>query len=149
MLTSGLLFLCFCCWNGDTDFRVNEIASSFRDILYNFKNLLYLLYRQDIGRPYDVIMPFGFFGIAARVLIFLGVFLLVIRLILALWKRQTTLLWTIFIQLTGALLLGLLFTVGIDWEHIDRNKIYVIYYTDAEKFDGFALLPYRDWYVAY
>ena len=27
-----------------TDFRVNEIASSFRDILYNFKNLLYLLY---------------------------------------------------------------------------------------------------------
>ena len=26
-----------------TDFRVNEIASSFRDILYNFKNLLYLL----------------------------------------------------------------------------------------------------------
>lgn len=43
-----------------TDFRVNEIASSFRDILYNFKNLLYLLYRQDIGRPYDVIMPFGF-----------------------------------------------------------------------------------------
>ena len=57
-----------------TDFRVNEIASSFRDILYNFKNLLYLLYRQDIGRPYDVIMPFGFFGITARVLIFLGVF---------------------------------------------------------------------------
>jgi len=39
-----------------------------------------------------VIMPFGFFGITARVLIFLGVFLLVIRLILALQKRQTTLL---------------------------------------------------------
>lgn len=271
-----------------TDFRVNEIASSFRDILYNFKNLLYLLYRQDIGRPYDVIMPFGFFGITARVLIFLGVFLLVIRLILALQKRQTTLLWMIFFQLTGALLLGLLvtvgmtqinciyiplvlcgalcvssltdflgkkvnfygkiavsillaalllgenvqfekayftsykelvsayfqegseeavqkameiaaesgreieiedaikypsvllygeidaaeylanrnlsdappkpesflgkgirFTMGIDWEHIDRNKIYIIYYTDAEKFDGFALLPCRDWYVAY
>lgn len=271
-----------------TDFRVNEIASSFRDILYNFKNLLYLLYRQDIGRPYDVIMPFGFFGITARVLIFLGVFLLVIRLILALQKRQTTLLWMIFFQLTGALLLGLLvtvgmtqinciyiplvlcgalcvssltdflgkkvnfygkiavsillaalllgenvqfekayftsykelvsayfqegseetvqkameiaaesgreieiedaikypsvllygeidaaeylanrnlsdappkpkdflgkgirFTMGIDWEHIDRNKIYIIYYTDAEKFDGFTLLPCRDWYVAY
>lgn len=96
-----------------TDFRVNEIASSFRDILYNFKNLLYLLYRQDIGRPYDVIMPFGFFGITARVLIFLGVFLLVIRLILALQKRQTTLLWMIFFQLTGALLLGLLVTVGM------------------------------------
>ena len=41
------------------------------------------------------------------------------------------------------------FTMGIDWEHIDRNKIYIIYYTDAEKFDGFALLPCRDWYVAY
>ena len=271
-----------------TDFRVNEIASSFRDILYNFKNLLYLLYRQDIGRPYDVIMPFGFFGITARVLIFLGVFLLVVRLILALQKRQTTLLWMIFFQLTGALLLGLLvtvgmtqinciyiplvlcgalcvssltdflgkkvnfygkiavsillaalllgenvqfekayftsykelvsayfqegseeavqkameiaaesgreieiedaikypsvllygeidaaeylanrnlsdappkpkdflgkgirFTMGIDWERIDRNKIYIIYYTDAEKFDGFTLLPCRDWYVAY
>ena len=36
-----------------------------------------------------------------------------------------------------------------DWEHIDRNKIYIIYYTDAEKFDGFTLLPCRDWYVAY
>lgn len=43
-----------------TDFRVNEIASSFQEILSNFRNLLYLLYRQDIGRPYDVIMPFGF-----------------------------------------------------------------------------------------
>ena len=271
-----------------TDFRVNEIASSFQEILSNFRNLLYLLYRQDIGRPYDVIMPFGFFGIVARIFIFMGVFLLVFRLILALWKRQTTLLWMIFIQLTGALLLGLLisvgmtqinciyiplvmcgalcissatdfiakktnlrwkmvasilltvlllgenlqfektyfasykelvsgyfqegseeavqkameiaaesgreieiedsikypsvllygeidaaeyladrtlseappkpesflgkgiqFTMGIDWEHIDRNKIYIIYYTDAEKFDGFTLLPYRDWYVAY
>ena len=271
-----------------TDFRVNEIASSFQEILSNFRNLLYLLYRQDIGRPYDVIMPFGFFGVVARIFIFMGVFLLVFRLILALWKRQTTLLWMIFIQLTGALLLGLLisvgmtqinciyiplvmcgalcissatdfiakktnlrwkmvasilltvlllgenlqfektyfasykelvsgyfqegseeavqkameiaaesgreieiedaikypsvllygeidaaeyladrtlseappkpesflgkgiqFTMGIDWEHIDRNKIYIIYYTDAEKFDGFTLLPYRDWYVAY
>lgn len=44
---------------------------------------------------------------------------------------------------------GIQFTMGIDWEHIDRNKIYIIYYTDAEKFDGFTLLPYRDWYVAY
>ena len=43
---------------------------------------------------------------------------------------------------------GIRFTMGIDWEHIDRNKIYIIYYTDAEKFDGFALLPCRDWYVA-
>lgn len=44
---------------------------------------------------------------------------------------------------------GIRFTMGIDWEHIDRNKIYIIYYTDAEKFDGFTLLPCRDWYVAY
>ena len=44
---------------------------------------------------------------------------------------------------------GVQFTMGIDWEHIDRNKIYIIYYIDAEKFDGFTLLPYRDWYVAY
>lgn len=78
-----------------TDFRVNEIAFSFQEILSNFRNLLYLLYRQDIGRPYDVIMPFGFFGIVARIFIFMGVFLLVFRLILALWKRQTTLLWMI------------------------------------------------------
>ena len=35
---------------------------------------------------------------------------------------------------------GIRFTMGIDWEHIDRNKIYIIYYTDAEKFDGFTLL---------
>ena len=245
-----------------TDFRVNEIATSFQEILSNFRNLLYLLYHQDIGRPYDVIMPFGFFGIVARIFIFMGVFLLVFRLILALWKRQTTLLWMIFIQLTGALCIssatdfiakkislrwkmvasillmvfllgenlqfektyftsykelvsgyfqegseeavqksmeiaaesgreieiedaikypsvllygeidaaeyladrtlseappkpesflgkGIQFTMGIDWEHIDRNKIYIIYYTDAEKFDGFTLLPYRDWYVAY
>ena len=271
-----------------TDFRVNEIASSFSDILYNFKNLLYLLYRQDVGRPYDVIMPFGFFGVIARVFIFLGVFWLVACLIRALWKRQTTLLWMIFIQLTGALLLGLLVTVGmtqinciylplvmcgalclssltefisgktnvygkvavsilvagllvgengmfekayftsykelvsayfqegseeavqkameiagdsgrdieiedaikypsvllygeidaaeylenrilseappkpsdfwgkgihfimgIDRENVDRDKVYVIYYTDADKFDGFTLLPYQNWYVAY
>lgn len=44
---------------------------------------------------------------------------------------------------------GIQFTMGIDWEHIDRNKIYIIYYTNAEKFDGFTFLPYRDWYVAY
>ena len=30
-----------------------------------------------------------------------------------------------------------------------RNKIYIIYYTDAEKCDGFTFLPYRNWYVAY
>ncbi len=96
-----------------TDFRVNEIASSFQEIFSNFRNLLYLLYRQDIGRPYDVIMPFGFFGKLARVFIFLGVFLLVFRLIRALWKRQTILLWMIFIQLTGALLLGLLISAGM------------------------------------
>ena len=271
-----------------TDFRVNEIASSFHEILSNFKNLLYLLYRQDIGRPYDVIMPFGFFGVVARVFIFLGVFLLLFRLITALWKRKNTLLWMIFFQLTGALLLGLMisvgmtqinciyiplvmcgalcvstatdfiakkagsrwnriasilltvlllgenlqfektyftsykelvggyfqegseeavrkameiaedsgcdieiedaikypsvllygeidaaeyladrilsnvppkpesflgkgirFTMGIDWDHIDSGKVYVIYYTDAEKFDGFTLLPCLNWYVAY
>lgn len=44
---------------------------------------------------------------------------------------------------------GIRFTMGIDWEHIDSNKIYIIYYTDAEKFDGFTLLLYKDWYVAW
>lgn len=269
-----------------TDFRANEIASSFRDVLYNFKNLLYLLYRQDIGRPYDVIMPYGFFGVIERGLVFLGVFMLIGLLVKALWKREASLLWMIFIQLTGALILGLMvtvgmtqinciyiplvmcgalcistltefisakmnlhlkvvisilvvglllgenmlfereyftsykelvsayfqegseeavqkameiakesgreieiedaikypsvllygeidaaeyladrtlsdappkpknfqgkgitFTMGIDWDHIDKNKIYVIYCTDADKFEGFTLLPYRDWYV--
>ena len=44
---------------------------------------------------------------------------------------------------------GIRFTMGIDWEHIDSGKVYVIYYTDAEKFDGFTLLPCLNWYVAY
>lgn len=28
----------------------------------------------DIGRPYDVIMSFGFFGIVARIFIFMGAY---------------------------------------------------------------------------
>ncbi len=94
-------------------FRGNELAHSLHDLLSNFKNLLYLFYHQDVGRVYDVIMPYGFFYGIGRIFIIIGIFILIFYIGKSFLKKEFSYLFFLFVQLVGAFLVGLLLPVNI------------------------------------
>lgn len=96
-----------------TQFRSNELAHSLGQVWQNIKNVGYLLKNQDVGRPYDVIMPYGFFYDLGRVLIVIGTIVVVMRLYKALRSRTFAYEWFIIVQLVGAAIIGCLINVNM------------------------------------
>lgn len=96
-----------------TSFRGNELVHSLGDVFRNFKNLLYLFYHQDVGRVYDVIMPYGFFYEIGRLFILIGIPVLLFRTGRAFIKKEFALDTLLLIQLIGAGIVGLLIQVNI------------------------------------
>ncbi len=96
-----------------TAFRSSELASSPAAILSNIRNVLYLLKNQDIGRPYDVIMPFGFFYDIGRIFIVIGAMVVLIRSFLHLKRKTFSYEIFILIQLMGAGLVACLVSVNM------------------------------------
>lgn len=96
-----------------TTFRGSELAHSFQDILSNIRNMLYLFYHQNVGRPFDVIMPYGFFYNIGRFFIAIGVIALLYRIISSFRQRKFNASFLLFVQLIGAGIVGMLVTVSM------------------------------------
>ena len=43
---------------------------------------------------------------------------------------------------------GVTFYIGIDYENISNDRIYVLYFTDLEYFQDYKLTAYHEWYAA-
>lgn len=96
-----------------TLFRSDELAHSLSDIWKNIRNVLYLLWHQDVGRPYDVIMPYGFFYNIGRVFSLIGVLVTIVQTVSSVIRRKFTYLFFITVQLLGAGIVGCLITVNM------------------------------------
>jgi hypothetical protein len=96
-----------------TLFRGGELADSLPKVLANFKNMLYLFYHQDVGRPYDVIMPYGFFYDIGRVFIFIGILGVLGFSVRSIVKKEFSHTVILLIQLIGAGIVGLLISVNM------------------------------------
>lgn len=96
-----------------TSFRSNELAHSFSQIWENIKNLGYLLKNQDVGRAYDVIMPYGFFYDIGRVFAAIGVVAVIIRFVKKCLKKEFSFEWFLLVQLFGAAIVACLVTVNM------------------------------------
>lgn len=94
-----------------TLFRANELAHSLGQVWANIRNLGYLLKNQDVGRPYDVIMPYGFFYDVGRVLIVIGTAVMLIRLMKGLKGQSFAYEWFLLVQLMAAAVVACLITV--------------------------------------
>lgn len=96
-----------------TLFRGNELAHSFQDIVANLKNTLYFFYYQDVGRPFDVIMPYGLFYDIGRIFILIGIFVVLWKTVEAFRKKAFSPSFFLLTQLIGAGIIGLLISVSI------------------------------------
>ena len=96
-----------------TMFRDHELAHSFSDVISNLKNLLYLFYHQDVGRPYDVIMPYGFFYDIGRFFIFFGILFVLLDCCNAFVYKRFSWSVLILIQLIGAAIVALTIPVNM------------------------------------
>ena len=98
-----------------TKFRGNELAHSLQDVIDHYKKFLYLMRYQDVSRPYDVIMPYGFFYSTGVFFILIGLSASFVGAMKALFCDKSSrfsgyvLLW---IQLLGAFLLAGMIPVG-------------------------------------
>ncbi len=96
-----------------TSFRSGELATSFTEILANLRNFLSLLIKQDVGRPYDVIMPYGFFYDIGRFFILIGVIVVCIKSIISIAKKTFSYEVFLLIQLIGAGIVACFVTVNM------------------------------------
>jgi hypothetical protein len=96
-----------------TLFRSGELAHSLSEMVSNFKNMLYLFYHQDVGRPYDVIMPYGFFYNIGRAFIIIGVLGMIAGCVRSIVTKKFSYLCILMIQLIGAGIVGLLISVNM------------------------------------
>jgi 4-amino-4-deoxy-L-arabinose transferase-like glycosyltransferase len=89
-----------------TAFRSGELAISLSGIWQNIRQTLYFLKNQDVGMPYDVIMPYGIFYRIGWFFNFLGLAWLLIHLVKAFRRRTFAYEWFVLAQLIGAGLIG-------------------------------------------
>ena len=69
-------------------YRGGEIAFDLRNMLSNLRTALSLLWNQNTGAPYDVLLPWGMFYDIGRVFIVIGALALSVKVLRGLWKRQ-------------------------------------------------------------
>lgn len=82
-------------------YRGGEIATNPGQMWSNLRTALSLLWHQNTGAPYDVLLPWGLFYDIGRFFIVIGALALTARVVRGLWKREyagETFLW---IQLAG------------------------------------------------
>lgn len=91
-------------------YRGGEIAFTFDRMWSNLRTALSLLWHQNTGAPYDVLLPWGLFYDIGRVFIVIGVIALTVKVFSGLFKRKYTPETFLFIQLLGGGLVCLLVT---------------------------------------
>ena len=91
-------------------YRGGEVASSFTQMWSNLRRALSLLWHQNIGAPYDILLPWGLFYDIGRVFIVTGAICMTVRVVRGLWKRKYTGETFLYIQLIGGGVLALFVT---------------------------------------
>lgn len=91
-------------------YRGGEIAFDLRNMWLNLRTALSLLWNQNTGAPYDVLLPWGLFYDIGRVFIVIGAIALSVRVVRSLWRREYTGETFLWIQLLGGGVVCLLVT---------------------------------------
>lgn len=91
-------------------YRGGEIAFGIREMWSNLRTALSLLWNQNTGAPYDILLPWGLFYDIGRVFMIIGAVVLFIKVLKGVWRRQYTAETFLFIQLMGGGLICLLVT---------------------------------------
>ncbi|MCM1326444.1 MAG: glycosyltransferase family 39 protein [Bacteroidales bacterium] len=95
-------------------YRGNDLTLSLPEMWSNFKRVGRLLVLQDIGTPYDLVMPYGLFYDIGRVFIVIGFVCLMLKLVKKSLQREFCFESLIFFQLVGAGINGILIAITIN-----------------------------------
>lgn len=82
-------------------YRGGEIAGSFREMWSNFRRALSLLWHQNTGSPYDILLPWGLFYDIGRIFIVIGVLCLLWKVLVSLLQKKFVYEYYIFAALVG------------------------------------------------
>lgn len=82
-------------------YRGSEVALTFSGMWSNLRKTMSLLYHQNTGSPFDILLPWGLFYDIGRVFIVIGVCCLIWRVIRSLIKKEFSNECLLFIQLIG------------------------------------------------
>lgn len=79
----------------------------------NFTGMMHLIFNSKDAFPFEALEPFGYFGIAASYVVFLGVVLLALTLFYGFSLKKKPLSWLIMLQLLSVLVFSLIVPVDI------------------------------------
>lgn len=91
-------------------YRGSEVAFSLTGMYRNFRTALSLLYHQNTGSPYDILLPYGLFYDIGRVFILIGIPALLWNVLQGFRKKKFQWEYFLFVQLVGGGLVCLLVT---------------------------------------
>lgn len=84
------------------EYRGTDLAASLTELWSNIRRVITLLWRQNIGPVYDILLPHGLFYDVGRLFIIIGFFALVIEMCKKVKKKLFSYEVIVFIQLIGA-----------------------------------------------
>lgn len=82
-------------------YRGGEIARSLSEMWSNLKRALSLLWHQNTGSPYDILLPWGLFYDIGRIFIVIGVLCLVLKVFVSLLQKKFIYEYYLFAALVG------------------------------------------------
>lgn len=94
-------------------YRAGELALSLPQMWQNIRRVITLLWRQNIGAPHDILLPYGLFYDVGRAFIILGFPVLCVNMIRKLRRKEFSWEVLIFIQLMGAGVVSALVQVNL------------------------------------
>lgn len=102
-------------------YRGSEVALEPARMWANLRTALSLLWHQNLGSPYDILLPWGLFYDIGRIFMVIGVFALLWRLILSFRRKTFAGEYFLFVQLAGGGLTCLLVTAVLH----QINSLYI------------------------
>ncbi len=94
-------------------YRGGELAWKLSDMWHNLRRVGTLLYRQNLGSPIDILLPYGLFYDIGRVFIVIGFVILFGNMIRKIIKKEFSYEYFIFVQLIGGGIVALLVSVNL------------------------------------
>ena len=94
-------------------YRGSEVILGISEMWANLRQALSLLWHQDTGVPYDILLPWGLFYDIGRIFMVFGIMALLVRLAASFRKRVFAMEYFLFVQLVGGGITCLLVTAGI------------------------------------
>jgi len=91
-------------------YRGSDIAISLTEMYSNLRTAISLLWHQNSGTPYDILLPWGLFYDIGRIFMVIGFFCLMWRLLRLLCKKEFAPEFFLFVQLVGGGITCLLVT---------------------------------------